>query len=325
MNRLLSVEGLTIEFRLSKRLFVVPDDVSFDINENECVGLVGESGSGKSMTALSIMQLLPRQARVIKGRIIFEGQDLLKSQDHPRGKKISMVFQNPLNSLNPSIRIGKQLVEVLLEHSKMSYREALHHVIDVMQELGIPEPDEMIKRYPFEYSGGMRQRVMIAMAMLCKPKLLIADEPTTALDVTTQAQIVNLFLKLRDQTSTSILFISHDLGVISQIADRIVVMYAGKICEISLVSEFFTAPLHPYSKGLIESIPKMTHGKQRLNSIPGNIPSLIDPPKGCRFHPRCKQKLPICSEVMPPGFAFGDRVVYCWLYKGCKEQDAFES
>lgn len=317
MNLLLSVEDLAVEFKTFGVKLRAPDGVSFEVFENECVGIVGESGSGKSVTALAIMGLVPKpQGEIVRGKIIFEGKDLTKTSTHPRGTKISMVFQNPLNSLNPSIKIGKQLSEVLEQHYGMSYAEAIDRVILVMRQLGIPQPEEMIERYPFEYSGGMRQRAMIAMAMLCNPKLLIADEPTTALDVTIQAQIIQLFKKLKNESKTSILFISHDLSVVSQIADRVIVMYAGKVCEISDTKKIFEKPLHPYTAGLISSIPDMKERKTRFKSIEGSIPSLVNPPTGCRFHPRCSQKMPICAEREPEDFSVDGRVVKCWLYKG---------
>ncbi|HOJ88026.1 MAG TPA: ABC transporter ATP-binding protein [Pseudothermotoga sp.] len=317
MNPLLSVEDLMVEFRVSGAIFRAPDGVSFQIMEDECVGLVGESGSGKSVTALAIMGLVPKtQGRIVGGRILFEGQDLTKIIKYLRGTKISMVFQNPLNSLNPNMKIGRQLSEVLEQHYGMSYADAIVRVVEVMKQLGIPEPEKMVERYPFEYSGGMRQRAMIAMAMLCNPKLLIADEPTTALDVTIQAQIIQLFKQLKNQSRTSILFISHDLSVVSQIADRVVVMYAGKVCEISPVRKIFDKPLHPYTEGLISSIVDMKQRKTKLKSIEGNVPSLIDPPTGCRFHPRCSRKMQICSQKEPGFFSKDDRLVKCWLYEG---------
>ncbi|MEJ5228680.1 MAG: ABC transporter ATP-binding protein [Pseudothermotoga sp.] len=317
MSPLLTVEDLVVEFKLGNKRLRAPDGVSFTVMENECVGFVGESGSGKSVTALAIMGLVPKpQGRVLSGKIVFDGIDLLKSDEHPRGKKISMVFQNPLNSLNPNIKIGKQLSEVLEEHYGMSYKQAMVKVVQIMKQLGIPEPEKMVSRYPFEYSGGMRQRVMIAMAMLCEPKLLIADEPTTALDVTIQAQIIQLFKQLKAELKASIMFISHDLSVISQIADRVVVMYAGKICEISPVKELFEKPLHPYTVGLISSIPDMKERKTKLRSIEGNVPNLANPPSGCRFHPRCQQKMPKCIEEEPNVFSVRGRDVKCWLYEG---------
>lgn len=315
MNPLLLVEDLAVEFKTRLGKFCAPDGVTFSVFESECVGLVGESGSGKSVTALAIMGLLAKNARVARGRILFDGVDITSGNDHPRGKKMSMVFQNPLNSLNPNMKIGQQLCEVLEENFKMGKEEARKRVIETMTKLGIPEAEKMLERYPFEYSGGMRQRAMIAMAMLCEPKLLIADEPTTALDVTIQAQIMRLFKQLKSSSRTSILFISHDLSVVSQIADRIIVMYAGKICEISPAKQLFEDPLHPYTQGLIASVPNLKRKGSKLHSIEGNVPSLLDPPSGCRFHPRCNKKLEVCSRQEPPEVQMKDRIVKCWLYE----------
>jgi len=315
LNPLLLVEDLAVEFKTRLGKFCAPDGVTFSVFESECVGLVGESGSGKSVTALAIMGLLAKNARVARGRILFDGVDITSGNDHPRGKKMSMVFQNPLNSLNPNMKIGQQLCEVLEENFKMGKEEARKRVIETMTKLGIPEAEKMLERYPFEYSGGMRQRAMIAMAMLCEPKLLIADEPTTALDVTIQAQIMRLFKQLKSSSRTSILFISHDLSVVSQIADRIIVMYAGKICEISPAKQLFEDPLHPYTQGLIASVPNLKRKGSKLHSIEGNVPSLLDPPSGCRFHPRCNKKLEVCSRQEPPEVQMKDRIVKCWLYE----------
>lgn len=315
MNPLLLVEGLAVEFKTRLGKFYAPDGVTFSVFEGECVGLVGESGSGKSMTALAIMGLLPKNARVARGRILFDGVDITSGNDHPRGKKMSMVFQNPLSSLNPNMKIGQQLCEVLEENFKMSKEEARKRVIETMTKLGIPEAEKMLERYPFEYSGGMRQRAMIAMAMLCEPKLLIADEPTTALDVTIQAQIMHLFKQLKSSSRTSILFISHDLSVVSQISDRIIVMYAGKICEISPAKQLFEDPLHPYTQGLIASVPDLKKKGSKLRSIEGNVPSLLDVPSACRFHPRCNKKLEICTQHEPDEVQMKDRIVKCWLYE----------
>ncbi|MGB9789590.1 ABC transporter ATP-binding protein [Thermotoga caldifontis] len=315
MKSLLLVENLAIEFKSRFARFRVPDGVSFTVFEGECVGLVGESGSGKSVTALAIMGLLPKNARITTGRIVFDGIDITSTEDHPRGRKMSMVFQNPLNSLNPNMKIGQQLCEVLIENFKMSKEEARKKVIETMTKLGIFEAEEMLERYPFEYSGGMRQRAMIAMAMLCEPKLLIADEPTTALDVTIQAQIMQLFRQLKCSSKTSILFISHDLSLVAQIADKVIVMYAGKICEISPTRKLFTAPLHPYTQGLISSIPDLKKRESKLHSIEGNVPSPLSPPSGCRFHPRCDKRLEICTRQDPPEIWTQERFVKCWLYE----------
>lgn len=227
-----------------------------------------------------------------------------------------MVFQNPLNSLNPSLKIGLQLEEVLHAHLNLCKEEARSRVIRIMNDLGIPEPESLLKRYPFEYSGGMRQRIMVAMAMLCNPKLMIADEPTTALDVTIQAQMLHLFQTLRKQFKTSIIYITHDLSVISQIADRVIVMYSGKIVENAAIDKIFSQPLHPYTQGLIKSVPGTSlEQEKRLHSIPGNIPDLIDPPGGCRFHPRCSRVMDRCRTIEPVGIDQQGTRVYCHLYQ----------
>ncbi len=315
MKPLLAVENLAVEFRTGAGRFKVPDGISFEVFEGECVGLVGESGSGKSITALAIMGLLPYNAKLAEGRIFFDGIDITRTNEHPRGKKMSMVFQNPLNSLNPNMKIGQQLCEVLIENFKMNREEAKQKVVETMTKLGLFEAEKMLERYPFEFSGGMRQRAMIAMAMLCEPKLLIADEPTTALDVTIQAQIMQLFRNLKFSSKTSILFISHDLSVVSQIADKIVVMYSGKICEISPSKQLFESPFHPYTQGLITSVPDLKRRKSKLHSIEGNVPSPLNPPTGCRFHPRCSERLDVCAQKEPIGVWIQDRFVKCWLYE----------
>ena len=318
MTPLLEVRNLVVEFRIPEGILRAPDGVSFQMDSQEILGVVGESGSGKSVTALSIMGLIPSPpGKMVSGEILFQGQDLEQQIIDIRGQKISMVFQNPLNSLNPSLRIGLQLTEVLVEHLKMSQLEAQERAIILMKRLGIPDPQALMMRYPFEYSGGMRQRIMIAMAMLCNPTLMIADEPTTALDVTIQAQILHLFQQLREQFQTSIMYITHDLSVVSQIADRVLVMYAGKIVERAETDRIFSVPRHPYTQGLIRSIPGMnTEGIKRLYSITGNVPNLIHPPQGCRFHPRCAFVMDLCRNSPPPEFHVEGTSVFCWLYKG---------
>lgn len=317
MSHVLEVEDLTVEFRLPEGILTAPDGISFSVGEREVLGIVGESGSGKSVTALSLMGLIPSPPGKAKARKMeFMGKNLLKEAEEIRGKKISMVFQNPLNSLNPSMKIGAQLVEVLVNHMNMTKPEAKAKSIEIMKNLGIPSPESLMNRYPFEYSGGMRQRIMIAMAMLCNPKLLIADEPTTALDVTIQSQILYLFRELKEEFETSLIFITHDLGVIAQIADRVMVMYAGKQVENASVEEIFKNPKHPYTFGLLDSVPKLIpeKRKERLLSIRGNVPSLLEPPTGCRFHPRCSKAMKICTEKEPPAFSVGSSAVFCWLY-----------
>ncbi len=317
MSRLLEVKDLIVDFRINEGTIRAVNNISFDVNNNEILGVVGESGSGKSVTALSIMGLVPKPpGKVVSGDIQFEGQDLRKNIEKLRGEKISMVFQNPLNSLNPSLKIGLQLEEVLDAHLNVSKSEAIKQIIHIMSQLGIPEPKALMKQYPFEYSGGMRQRIMIAMAMLCNPRLMIADEPTTALDVTIQAQMLHLFFKLRDQFGTSIIYITHDLSVISQVADRVIVMYSGKIVEDASIHRIFTNPLHPYTQGLIKSVPGMnTQEGGRLHSIPGNIPDLINPPEGCRFHPRCSQAMDHCRSIEPIETDVQGAKVFCHLYQ----------
>ncbi|PIE35156.1 peptide ABC transporter ATP-binding protein [candidate division KSB3 bacterium] len=322
MTPLLEVKDLAVEFRIPEGILRAPDGVSFQIAPQEILGVVGESGSGKSVTALSVMGLIPNPpGKMVAGEVLFQGHDLKQQITDIRGQKISMVFQNPLNSLNPSLRIGLQLTEVLVEHLKMAQSEAEERAITLMRQLGIPEPQTLLTRYPFEFSGGMRQRIMIAMAMLCNPTLMIADEPTTALDVTIQAQMLHLFQQLREQFQTSIMYITHDLSVVSQIADRVLVMYAGKIVERAETERIFSAPRHPYTQGLIRSIPGMnTDGATRLHSITGNVPNLIHPPPGCRFHPRCSQAMDICRHSPPSECQVEGSSVFCWLYRGEEEQ-----
>ena len=314
---LLEVEDLMVEFSLPEGKIRAPDGISFEVDYEEVLGIVGESGSGKSATALAIMGLIPSPpGKVVRGKLTFEGKDILKNAHDLRGKEIAMVFQNPLNSLNPSLKIGIQLIEVLQEHLNMKEEEAWKRSVRILRMMGIPDPETMMNRYPFEFSGGMRQRVMIAMAMLCEPKLLIADEPTTALDVTTQAQILKLFRELKRSLKTSIIFISHDLSVIAQIADRVIVMYAGKIVEKARIEDIFENPLHPYTRGLLKSIPSFyKERKSRFHSIPGNVPNLMKPPEGCRFHPRCSHASEICREKEPPFFKVNETHVSCWLYR----------
>lgn len=310
---LLSVEGLSVRLRLPYGELRACEDVSFTVEPGEALGVVGESGSGKSVTMLSIMGLMRGHK---EGVLRFKGNPM-EDLSPLRGRDVAMVFQNPLNSLNPSMRIGRQLTEVLTEHLGLTEREAERRVLSVMERLAVPEPESLMRRYPFEYSGGMRQRVMIAMAMLCEPSLLIADEPTTALDVTNQAQILHLFRELQERFGTSLIFISHDLSVVSQIAHRVMVMYAGSVMEIGPSESLFRDPLHPYTRGLVASLPRLlpTERKKPLASIPGAIPSLIDPPEGCRFLPRCPRAVEKCALGAPKALHVGNRIVCCCLYE----------
>lgn len=309
---LLAVDGFSVRLRLPYGELHACENVSFDLQAGESLGVVGESGSGKSVTMLSMMGLIRGRK---EGTLHFKGARM-EDLSPLRGRDVSMVFQNPLNSLNPSLRIGKQLTEVLTEHLGLGRREAEKRVLSMMERLAVPEPDKLMRRYPFEYSGGMRQRVMIAMAMLCEPDLLIADEPTTALDVTNQAQILHLFRELQERFGTSLIFISHDLSVVSQIAHRVMVMYAGAMMEMGPSETLFRTPLHPYTRGLIDSLPRLLPGERKkpLASIPGTMPSLIAPPRGCRFSPRCPQAQERCALQAPKAVRRADRAVCCWLY-----------
>ncbi|MCB0722580.1 MAG: ABC transporter ATP-binding protein [Ignavibacteriae bacterium] len=272
------------------------DGVSFDIYEGEVLGIVGESGSGKSVTANSILRLIPDPpGKIVGGEIFFKGTDLLKltyddMQDY-RGNEITMIFQEPLTSLNPVMRIGDQIIEVIVRHQKLDKEKAFNKAVEMMAQVGIPSPEKRMKDYPHQFSGGMRQRVMIAMALACNPSLLIADEPTTALDVTIQAQIIDLMLKLKNEREDSaILLITHDLGVVAETCDRVIVMYGGKIQEIGDVDTIFNNPMHPYTKGLLNSLPNPAEKTDtRLNAIPGLIPHILELPKGCKFCTRCPE------------------------------------
>ncbi len=298
---LLDLRDLHIYFVSASNAVEVVSGLNFSIEESEVFGLAGESGCGKSITALSIMGILPRNA-FAKGQIFFEGRDLLKldeeSKRHLRGNKMSMVFQEPMTSLNPVLTIGYQIAEVLVTHRGMSMKDALDRAVELLRSVKIPSPEVRIKEYPHQMSGGMRQRVMIAMAIACNPSLLIADEPTTALDVTIQAQILELVQSLREEHKMSILFITHDLGVISENASRVAIMYAGKLVELAQTSEMFSNPRHPYTIGLLESIPK---GKGvPLRPISGSVPSPEDFPKECRYIDRCSMKADVCKGEEPP-------------------------
>lgn len=318
---LLKVENLKVHFHTREGVVKAVDDVSFEIGENETLCVVGESGCGKSVTALSIIGLISKPGRIESGKILFEDVDLtkLKSSDlrRYRGSKITMIFQEPMTSLNPSLRVGFQIAELLFEHFNVNKNEAKERTIEYLKKVGIPDPIGTYDKYPHQLSGGMRQRVMIAMALIANPKLLIADEPTTALDVTIQLQILELIKELKESLGTSVMLITHDMGVVANMADKVVVMYAGKVVEKASVFDIFSKPLHPYTQGLLGSIPKLDTPKgERLVSIPGNVPRLINPPSGCRFHERCHRKLKICEKLEPPEIKSNnsEHTVFCWLY-----------
>ena len=281
--------------------------VDLALGSGEVLGVVGESGSGKSMLALSIMGLLPHPIMVRSGQVHLQGQDLLalptRQMRALRGKDVAMIFQEPMTSLNPVMRVGQQIAEVLRLHEKLGKKQAMARAVEMLQLVNIPNPQRRVNDYPHQFSGGMRQRVMIAMALACSPKLLIADEPTTALDVTIQAQILELMQEMKDRLGMSIMLITHAMGVVAETAQRVVVMYAGKVVEEAPVEALFGNPRHPYTQGLIRSIPRVDRAaekKQRLEAIPGSVPSLLDPPPGCRFAARCKFAMEICVQAVPP-------------------------
>jgi oligopeptide/dipeptide ABC transporter ATP-binding protein len=305
-NPLLQIKGLRTWFHTEAGTAKAVDGVSFDIMPGEVVGLVGESGSGKSVTALSILRLIPDPpGKIIDGSIVYKGTDLLKlswEEMHKiRGNEISMIFQEPMTSLNPVFTIGYQVMEVILSHEKIGKPEAFNRSVEMLKLVGIPDPASRMHDYPHQYSGGMRQRVMIAMALACNPSLLIADEPTTALDVTIQAQILELMLKIKDERKdAAILLITHNLAVVAETCHRVIVMYGGKIQEIAPVHELFRNPLHPYTQGLLASLPTVDGEKQkRLRTIPGNVPSIMDLPVGCKFVTRCPVKVDRCATTEP--------------------------
>ncbi len=305
MTPLLEVRDLRTTFAGESGEFTAVDGVSFAIAPGRTLGIVGESGCGKSVTALSIMGLIPQPpGRIAGGEILFEGTDLLKldaaAMRELRGDRISMIFQEPMTSLNPAFTVGEQIAEVLLRHRRLTAREARAQAIEMLRRVRIPSPERRYDDYPHRLSGGMRQRVMIAIALACGPKLLIADEPTTALDVTIQAQILELMRALREETGTAIMLITHDLGVIAEVADDVAVMYAGRVVEFAPVDKLFADPQHPYTIGLLGSIPQMHLEQERLATIEGQVPSPGTRITGCRFHPRCPFAIPQCLEVDPP-------------------------
>lgn len=319
MEDLLVVKGLETQFFTYGGIVEALDGVNFTIRKGEVFGLVGESGCGKSVTALSILGLVPPPGKVVSGEIIMDGEDLLekseKEMQHIRGSKISIIFQDPTSSLNPLFKIGYQVAEPLIYHEHYKEKKALQEALQVLKNTGIGDPEEKIKNYPHELSGGMRQRAMIAMALACRPDLLIADEPTTNLDVTIERQIINLMRILQKEYGTSILLITHNLGVVAEMADRVGIMYAGNIVELTDVHTIFHNPKHPYTIKLQKAIPSATSVGQELEEIPGAVPRLINPPTGCRFHPRCDHATSVCSKVKPREVEIGtEHMVACHLY-----------
>ena len=319
-EKMLEVKGMRTSFFTHVGEVKAIRGVDFYLDKGEAVGIVGESGSGKSVTSLSVMRLLQFPGKLTGGEVFFDGEDLAKKSDKEmqtiRGNEISMTFQDPMTSLNPVFTIGNQIMEAIIKHQKMSKDQARQKAIDMLKLVGIPSPEKRIDQYPHEFSGGMRQRAMIAMALSCEPKLLIADEPTTALDVTIQAQILELMKDLKDRLNTSIILITHDLGVVADVCTRIIVMYGGLIMEEGTTEEIFYKPQHPYTLGLMRSIPKMSdkENKERLIPIDGTPPDLLKPPAGCPFAPRCDHAMKICMTQMPEYTKSSDtHRAACWL------------
>ena len=321
---LLEVKALKTYFYTEDGVVKAVDGVDFYVNPGEVMGLVGESGCGKSVTSLSIMRLISPPGKIVSGQILFEGKDLVTATEEEmikvRGNRVSMIFQQPQTALNPVFKVGDQIAEVLSVHQNMGKEKGHARAVELIQMVGIPDPERRSQAYPHELSGGQAQRVMIAMALACVPDLLIADEPTTALDVTIQAQILDLMRNLRKNIGTAIILITHDLGVVADMAERVAVMYAGQIVEQADVVNLFETPLHPYTQGLIGSIPILGKLKERLEVIPGSVPNLVNLPAGCRFAPRCqartKYALHICTEKEPGLAEHGpSHLVRCWLYQ----------
>lgn len=325
-KELLRVEELTVKFRTYNGEVTAVNNLELLLNENETLGIVGESGSGKSVTSLSIMGLLDEATSTVTGKALFKGNDLVamkeKEKQHYRGNHLAMIFQEPMTSLNPLHKCGNQIIESMLIHTDISKADAKAKAIELLKIVGIPAPKQRFNEYPHQMSGGMRQRVMIAMALACDPQLLIADEPTTALDVTIQAQILEVLKELRDRLKMGIILITHDLGVVSEVCDRVIVMYTGKVVEQGLIREILDNPKHPYTEGLIAAIPNINDQKGELSSIDGMVPQLDEMPKGCSFHPRCPYAMAICKEKRPAITTIeNDRKVRCFKYSTEEETE----
>ena len=325
MDNILTIRDLKVAFQVKGKLAYALDGINIDIPKGKIVGIVGESGCGKSMTAMSIMGLIKNPGKIVGGSIDFCGTELTKLsvRDYAkiRGKDISMIFQEPMTSLNPVVKVGKQVMEAIILHEKISKEEAKIRVIEIFNEVGIPEAEKRFNSYPHELSGGLRQRVMIGMAMICKPKLLIADEPTTALDVTIEAQILKLMKKLCESVGTSIIMITHNMGVVAEICDYVYVMYAGRVVESTLTKTLFNETAHPYTNGLLKSIPTIGKKQDRLYTIKGNVPNILNLPKGCRFVDRCDYAQDICFSSRPADEYIKDNhMVSCFLHKRIEDE-----
>lgn len=319
---ILKVDDLRTYFNTDDGIVKAVDGVSFDLKKGEMLGIVGESGSGKSVTNLSLMKLIPSPpGKIMSGTAMLDGEDIFKMNDTEirklRGNRISMIFQDPMTSLNPFLRISTQMIETIMLHQDKDKAEARARAVEMLEMVGIPNPEKRINDYPHQFSGGMRQRVMIAMALSCDPEILIADEPTSALDVTIQAQIIEVMQDLCRKLNTAVIMITHDLGVVAGICDTVCVMYAGRVVEKGSNDEIFKNPKHPYTQGLIKSVPRLDKPtKDRLFSIEGQPPNVIDLPECCPFHPRCEKAMDKCKNTYPPVKTFGDgREVRCWLYE----------
>lgn len=321
MKNLLEVKNLKTYFYTEDGVVPAVDGVDFELKPGQTLGIVGESGCGKSVTSISILRLVPNPpGRIVEGEILFEDKDLVQATEremqHIRGNDIAMIFQEPMTSLNPVFTIGKQIIEAIQLHQKLDKKAARERCIEMLKLVGIPRAEQAIDEYPHQFSGGMRQRAMIAMALSCNPKLLIADEPTTALDVTIQAQIIELMKELKEKLNTAIILITHDLGVVAEMCEHVIVMYAGKVVEEANVMDLFTDPKHPYTVGLMRSKPSLDDNQERLEVIPGAVPNPLDMPEGCAFHPRCPHAMDICKQKAPHLINNEKgRKVRCWLYE----------
>lgn len=321
MDPTLDIRNLETSFFTAQGTARAVDGVSLSVDRGETLALVGESGCGKTMLALSVLRLVPDPpGRIVGGEIIFDGQDLLKLSEKEmrsvRGNRISMIFQEPMTSLNPVFKVGEQIAEAIRLHQKATKAEAAQAAVEMLKLVGIPNPRQRADNYPHEMSGGMRQRVVIAMALACNPDVVLADEPSTALDVTIQAQILNLMVEMKRKKDASIVLITHDLGIVAQSCSRVAVMYAGQIVEQASVTELFGQPLHPYTQGLMQSIPKLGRRGEGLSPIRGIVPALTDLPEGCRFHPRCPHAMDRCRTERPGRTSDGSHFVRCWLHAG---------
>ncbi len=320
MPTILEVKELSVSFKIEKQWVTAVEDISFSIDAGETLGIVGESGCGKSVTSMSILHLLPEKtSRIDHGEVRYKGRDIVplnnREMSDIRGKEISMIFQDSMTSLNPVVTIGRQLAEAVNIHKLMTQHQANQKAIALLKQVDIPSPEKRMREYPFQLSGGMRQRVMIAMALAQNPSVIIADEPTTALDVTIQAQILSLMQEMKHKSGAAIMLITHDMGVVAEMSDRIMVMYAGMVMEYGKSSDIFQSPKHPYTRGLLASIPRKDRDVETLYTIEGTVPTLQTMPEGCRFCTRCKEATERCHKQRPPIFAVGTRQVRCWNYE----------